>query len=122
MEKVGLMKVEGTVQKLLRVVLCCAKNYLNIYEDEMGVGEILTRKCKGANPTTASNLTEKHYIDAVDSNILLRYDQTSINSFNCQLYTTVTNKRIISSMDFKNYYLNERECVPFNHVRSKNAF
>jgi hypothetical protein len=110
-ERFGLLKVENYPHKLLRVVLCKSKLYCLIYE-----GEKLESKCKGATASTAKLLTEKHYLDAVDRNYMYKANQATINSYNSNLYTIITNKQIINSIDYKNYYFNERECTSYGDI------
>src|SRR5579859_325694 len=108
LDTIGLLKIEGYPQKLLSCVLLKSKNYCLKFE-----GEELDKKCKGATRESVKNLTLNDYLQCVDNNRLVTADQLSIRSFNSQLYTVVINKQILSSLDYKNYWFNSRECTQY---------
>lgn len=112
LEKMGLLKIEGYPQRLLKAVLIKSKLYTLLYEGENGTTKQET-KCKGATYNSAKDITFQNFVDCIDHNIVIRADQTSIRSYNSQLYTVITSKQILQSIDYKNYYFNDRECCPW---------
>lgn len=114
LEKMGLLKIEGFPQRLLRAVLVKSKLYTLEYENER-----LETKCKGATSESTRSITIDNFLNCIDYNFIIKADQTSIRSYNSQLYTVIMNKQILQSIDYKNYYLNERVCLPHGHYKNK---